>query len=170
MYLLFNFFLIPHFLLLPTNPLAHNWELSLHFLLACHSKLLFCPFQRHNTGIELGISLPASCSVQFLFHWQASYSSIYCFTSFVTPGHQKFLVTSSTVFYYLPWPPTSVSWYSLIISALSVTNFIWPYLHQFFNNSHSLNGYGKPLKRPFDQYQSRLEAISNGWDIRQINW
>ena len=32
----------------------------------------------------------------------------------------------------------------------SVTNFIQPYLHQFFNNSHSLNGYGKPLKRPFD--------------------
>jgi len=31
-----------------------------------------------------------------------------------------------------------------------VTNFIQPYLHQFFNNSHSLNSYGKPLKRPFD--------------------
>jgi len=37
-------------------------------------------------------------------------------------------------------------------------------------NSHGLNGYGKPLKRPFDRYQSRLEAISNGQDIRQINW
>jgi len=33
-----------------------------------------------------------------------------------------------------------------------VTNFIWPYLHQFFNDSHSLNGYGKSLKRPFDRY------------------
>ena len=33
-----------------------------------------------------------------------------------------------------------------------VTNFIWPYLHQFFNNSHGLNGTQKPLKRPFDQY------------------
>ena len=44
------------------------------------------------------------------------------------------------------------------------------YLHQFFNDSHSLNGTRKPLKRPFDQYQSRLEAISNGQDIRQINW
>ena len=51
-----------------------------------------------------------------------------------------------------------------------VTNFIWPYLHQFFDYSHGLNGYGKPLKRPFDQYQSHLEAISIGWDIRQINW
>jgi len=51
-----------------------------------------------------------------------------------------------------------------------VTNFIWPYLHQFFIDSHSLNGYGKPLKRPFNQYQSRLEAINNGRDIRQINW
>ena len=33
-----------------------------------------------------------------------------------------------------------------------VTNFIRPYLHQFFINSHGLNGYGKPLKRPFDRY------------------
>jgi len=33
-----------------------------------------------------------------------------------------------------------------------VTNFIWPYLHQFFIDSHGLNGYGKPLKRPFDRY------------------
>ena len=50
-----------------------------------------------------------------------------------------------------------------------VTNFIWPYLHQFFDDSHGLNGYGKPLKRPFDQYQSHLKAISIGQDIRQIN-
>jgi len=34
----------------------------------------------------------------------------------------------------------------------SVTNFIRPYLHQFFIDSHGLNGYGKPLKRPFDRY------------------
>jgi len=52
----------------------------------------------------------------------------------------------------------------------TVTNFIRPYLHQFFIDSHGLNGYGKPLKRPFDWYQSRLEAINNGRDIRQINW
>ena len=51
-----------------------------------------------------------------------------------------------------------------------VTNFIRPYLHQFSIDSHGLNGYGKPLKRPFDWYQSRLEAINNGRDIRQINW
>jgi len=52
----------------------------------------------------------------------------------------------------------------------SVTNFIRPYLHQFFDDSHSLNGYRKPLKRPFNQYQSCLKAISIGRDIRQINW
>ena len=51
-----------------------------------------------------------------------------------------------------------------------VTNFIRPYLHQISINSHGLNGYGKPLKRPFDWYQSCLEAINNGRDIRQINW
>ena len=32
----------------------------------------------------------------------------------------------------------------------SVTNFIQPYLYQFFNDSHGLNGYRKPSKRPFD--------------------
>jgi len=52
----------------------------------------------------------------------------------------------------------------------AVTNFIRPYLHQLSIDSHGLNGYGKPLKRPFDRYQSRLEAINNGRDIRQINW
>jgi len=52
----------------------------------------------------------------------------------------------------------------------AVTNFIQPYLHQFFNDSHGLNGYRKPLKRPYYQYQSHLEAISIGRDIRQINW
>jgi len=51
-----------------------------------------------------------------------------------------------------------------------VTNFIQPYLHQFFDNSHGLNGTRKPLRRPFDRYQSYLEEISNGQDIRQINW
>ena len=55
-------------------------------------------------------------------------------------------------------------------SKRGVTNFIRPYLHQFFDDSHSLNGYGKPLKRPFDRYQLRLEVISIGRDIRQINW
>jgi len=33
-----------------------------------------------------------------------------------------------------------------------ITNFIWPYLHQFFIDSHGLNGYRKPLKRPFNRY------------------
>jgi len=51
-----------------------------------------------------------------------------------------------------------------------VTNFIWPYLHQFFDDSHGLKASVKPLRRPFDLYQSRLEAINIGRDIRQINW
>jgi len=46
---LYFYFLIsfwyPHFLLLPTNLLVCNWELSLPLLLACHSKYLFCLFQ-----------------------------------------------------------------------------------------------------------------------------
>ena len=52
---------------------------------------------------------------------------------------------------------------------MTITNFIQPYLHQFFKDSHVLNNYGKPLKRPFDQCQSRLKVISIGQDIRQIN-
>ena len=35
--------------------------------------------------------------------------------------------------------------------AIFVTNFIWPYLHQFFDDSHGLKSYRKPSKRPFDQ-------------------
>ena len=50
-----------------------------------------------------------------------------------------------------------------------VTNFIWSYLHQFFDDSHGLKVRLKPLRRPFDRYQSRLEAINNGRDIKQIN-
>ena len=50
----------------------------------------------------------------------------------------------------------------IFLNTVPVTNFIWPYLHQFFKNSHSLNGTQKPLKIPFDQYQSCLEAISIG--------
>ena len=50
--------------------------------------------------------------------------STYCFTSFFTPGHQKFQVTSSTVFYCSPCPFTGgISCYSLIISALSLLSF-----------------------------------------------
>ena len=33
---------------------------------------------------------------------------------------------------------------------LPVTNFIWSYLHQLFDNSHSIKGYRKLSKRPFD--------------------
>jgi len=55
------------------------------------------------------------------------------------------------------------------LSTQTVTNFIQPYLHQFFNNSHGLKASLKPLRRPFDRYQSRLEVIINGRDIRQIN-
>ena len=31
-----------------------------------------------------------------------------------------------------------------------ITNFIWPYIHQFFDNSHGLIDYRKPSKRPFN--------------------
>ena len=51
-----------------------------------------------------------------------------------------------------------------------VTNFIWSYLHQIFDNSYGLKTSLKPLRRPLDQCQSRLEAINNGQDIKQINW
>jgi len=38
----------------------------------------------------------------------------------------------------------------LALLKANVTNFIQPYLHQFFNDSHSFNGYGRLSKRPFD--------------------
>jgi len=58
----------------------------------------------------------------------------------------------------------------LTVEIQPVTNFIQSYLHQFFNYSHSLKASLNPLRRPFDRYQSCLEAINNGRDIRQINW
>jgi len=36
--------------------------------------------------------------------------------------------------------------------AEDVTNFIQPYLHQFFDDSHGLKASLKPLRRPFDRY------------------
>jgi len=45
---------------------------------------------------------------------------------------------------------------------VNVTNFIWPYLHQFFNDSHGLKNYKRPLKIPFDRYQLCLKAINIG--------
>jgi len=44
----------------------------------------------------------------------------------------------------------------------SATNFIRSYLHQFFDDSHGLKASLKPLRRPFDRCQSRLEAINIG--------
>jgi len=58
----------------------------------------------------------------------------------------------------------------MVVSEIFVTNFIQLYLHQFFDDSHSLKASLKPLRRPFNLYQSRFEAINNGQDIRQINW
>ena len=51
------------------------------------------------SGTEFGISFPAGCSVQFLFLWQVLHPSIYLFTSIVTSGHQKFLITISAIFH-----------------------------------------------------------------------
>ena len=61
------------------------------------------------SGIKFGIKFPASDCVRFLLYWQASYHSTYHFTSLVTPGHQKFLITISAVFYCSPCPPIGIS-------------------------------------------------------------
>jgi len=58
----------------------------------------------------------------------------------------------------------------IVLLNVVVTNFILSYLRQFFDDSNSLKASLKPLKRPFDRCQSRLEAINNGRDIKQINW
>jgi len=43
-----------------------------------------------------------------------------------------------------------------------ITNFIRSYLYQIFDDSYGLKASLKPLRRPFDRCQSRLEAINNG--------
>ena len=67
----------------------------------------------------MGINLPTGTYVQFLFLWHTLYSSIYHFISLLTLNYQKFQVTNSIVFYCPPYPPTGVSWYSLITSILN---------------------------------------------------
>jgi len=49
-----------------------------------------------------------------------------------------------------------------ISSQVGVTNFIWSYLHQIFDDFHGPKTSLKPLRRPFDQCQSRFETINNG--------
>ena len=58
----------------------------------------------------------------------------------------------------------------MVKGRMIITNFIRSYLHHFFDDSHGLKTSLKPLRRPFDRCQSRLEAINNGRDIKQINW
>ena len=91
------------------------------------------------SGIKFGINFPAGCSVQFLLYWHVLYPSTYYFTSFITPGHQKFLVTNSIVFYC---PPTGVSWCSLIISTLNILSlgtYTFPSLYIMLSTSLHLS-------------------------------
>ena len=90
----------------------------------------------------------------------------------------KYVSENSFTFYHYPFVslimfqnniPQMLSFLYSIKFFSSITNFIQPYLYQFFNNSHGLNGYRKPSKRPFNQCQSYLEAINIGQDIKQIN-
>ena len=60
--------------------------------------------------------------------------------------------------------------YKVLEIKRAVTNFIRSCLHQIFDDSHGLKASLKPLRRPFDRCQSRLEAINIGQDIKQINW
>jgi len=74
------------------------------------------------------------------------------------------------VTYYVMWLCDFLSCDCDYVTLVIVTNFIWSYLCQFFDDSHSLKASLKPLRRPFDRCQSCLKAINNGRDIKQINW
>ena len=58
------------------------------------------------------------------------------------------LITSENFLEYLSIDISHILKQSILTKL--VANFIWLYLHQFFNNSHGLNSAGKPLKRPFN--------------------
>ena len=113
------------------------------------------------------------------FHSCFAISSISCWYSFSNSSIAscvffKFSLLSqvldSTVNPFQHTKYLSFSLTHCLFRILSVTNFIQSYLHQIFDDSHGLKASLKPLKRPFDWYQSRLEAINIGWDIKQINW
>jgi len=42
---------------------------------------------------------------------------------------------------------------SYLINNTAITNFIWPYLHQFFNDSHGLKGYVMNIEWDYNYYQ-----------------
>jgi len=71
--------------------------------------------------------------------------------------------------YYQPWSDNEWLVNKMLAILDNVTNFIRSYLHQIFDDSHGLKASLKPLRRPFDRCQSRLEAINIGRDIKQIN-
>jgi len=56
-------------------------------------------------------------------------------------------------------PEQTITCYYLLFY-IYVINFIWTYLYQFFDNFYGLNSSKKPLKRPFNWYQSHFEAIN----------
>ena len=96
------------------------------------------------SGALFGISFPAGAAVLFLFCWYKSQPSTYLFISFVTPSHQKFLVTNSTVFHCSPYHPTGILWCSQIISVLSSSSF-GTYTFPSFNISLSSSLYSLSL-------------------------
>ena len=51
--------------------------------------------------------------------------------------------------YVVPYYPQLLLLFDCYIN-VNVINFIWSYLHQFFEDFHGYNGTQKPLKRPFD--------------------
>ena len=91
-----------------------------------------------------GISFPAGASVWFLFLWYTLYPSTYFFTFFVTPGHQKFLVTNFVIFHCPLCPPTGMSWCNWITSALNFL-FLGTYTFLSLNISPSSSLYSSSL-------------------------
>jgi len=68
----------------------------------------------------------------------------------VAPQSRRALMEWSSLVFVVPIATGRSREVSHVSKVLIVTNFIRPYLHQFFDNSHGLKASLKPLRRPFD--------------------
>ena len=137
---------------------------------------MFWLFFGHSTFSKLSIiwfispvptCLVHNCEVVWRFHLSDLAFTFVSWSNLLIPiSIPPLPPLSSLIFFPMLFPLQNV----LASSIGVVTNFIWSYLHQFFDDSHGLKASLKPLRRPFDWCQSCLKAINNGRDIKQINW
>jgi len=161
--IIYNFYLW----LSPLESLAHNWELVLCLIVCPSMQFLFTLFQcnpfprthlllvqsrvidhlrvywrkyqdRHHLTLKFPLWGPSTICEK-----ERQFLTFVCGLPRSEPHHLEGQVPNPLSLRPIKCPKEGLN--------LLVTNFIRPYLYQFFNDSHGLNGYKKLLKRPFNR-------------------